>query len=189
VADGPDITPDIDEASELESLRKAAEESKKKAAEYFDQLLRLRAEFENFRRRVDKEKSDSRVWGKQEVLMPLVGLVDVFEQALAQAHKAKDLKHVVEGVEMLHKSFAQFLKAEGLEAIEAVGKPFDPQVMEAMIQEEVDADQAGTVLGELQKGYLFNGRILRPSRVRVGVARKVENSKDEETETPDLKEE
>ena len=94
------MPPELEEKlSELEILRQALEESKAKAAEYYDQLLRLKAEFDNFRKRVDREKSESRAWGKQEVLLQLVSLVDVFEQALAQAHKAKDLKHVVAGVE------------------------------------------------------------------------------------------
>src|SRR5258705_11365738 len=111
MADSPKISPEA--LSELDALREAAEENMAQAAQYYDQLLRLRAEFENFRKRAEREKSEARAWGKQEVLMQLVSLVDVFEQALTQAHTAKDLKQVVQGVEMLHKSFAQFLKTEG----------------------------------------------------------------------------
>jgi len=175
----PEMPPDSElKILELDVYKQALEQAKKKAADTYDQLLRLRAEFENFRRRVDREKAESQAWGKQEVLLELVSLVDVFEQALAQAHKAKDLKHVVEGVEMLHKSFAQFLKTEGLEPINVVEKPFDPQRAEAIEQEEVDDDQVGQVLAEIQKGYTFQGRVLRPSRVRVGVAKKVKESKE-----------
>ena len=163
MSEQPEIIPPPDQA---------LEESKKKASENYDQLLRLRAEFENFRKRVDREKAEARAWGKQEVLLQLISLLDVFQQAMAQAHSAKDLKHVVQGVDMLHKSFSQFLKAEGLEPIETVGKPFDPQWAEAMEQQEVEADQVGQVLAEIQKGYTFQGRVLRPSRVRVGVAKK-----------------
>jgi molecular chaperone GrpE len=72
--------------SEVESLRSALDSSQKKAADYYDQLLRLRAEFDNFRKRAEREKSDSRAWGKQEVLMELISMVDVFEQALAHAN-------------------------------------------------------------------------------------------------------
>jgi len=170
----PEIPPELDEKlSELSILQQAVDESKKKAAEFYDQLLRLKAEFDNFRKRSEKEKADSRLWGKQEVLMPLLGLVDVFEQAMAQTQHAKDLKQVVQGLEFLHKNFASFLKSEGLQPIEVVGKPLDPHQSEAVEQVEVDDGQVGQVLEEVQKGYTFQGRVIRPSRVRVGVAKKV----------------
>jgi molecular chaperone GrpE len=170
----------MDEQPETSPELEAKPPEQDKAAEYYDQLLRLKAEFENFRKRAEREKSESRAWGKQQVLMELISLVDVFQQALIQAHSATDLKQVVQGVDMLHKSFGQFLKREGLEAIEVMGKPFDPQTAEAIEQVEVDEDLVGTVLAELQKGYLFQGRVLRPSRVRVGVARKTAAEKQED---------
>jgi molecular chaperone GrpE len=168
------VPPELEEKlSELEILRQAVEESQKKAADYYDQLLRLKAEFDNFRKRMEKEKQEARQWGKQEVLMPLISLVDVFEQALAQAKSAKDLNHVVEGLEILHKNFAGFLKREGIEPIHTVGKTFDPHVAEAVEQQEVnEGETAGQVLGEIQKGYSYQGRVLRPSQVRVSVAKK-----------------
>src|SRR5262249_26356561 len=128
--------------------------------------------------RVEREKRESIAWGKHEVVLELVSLMDVFEQALNQAHTAKDLKHVVQGVEMLHKSFSQFLKSEGLEQIDTVGKPVNPEKAEVIAQVEVDDDDVGKVLEEFQKGYMFQGRILRPSRVGVGVARKKEKEKE-----------
>jgi molecular chaperone GrpE len=187
VGEKPELTPELEEKlSELEILRQAVDEFKKKAAELYDQLLRSKAEFDNYRKRMDKEKSEARAWGKQEVLVQLIALVDVFEQAMAQAHRAKELKQVVQGVDMLHKSFAAFLKTEGLEPIEIIGKPFDPHLAEALEQQEVDEDQVGLVLGELQKGYLFQGRVLRPSRVRVGVARKDGKQASEQASKPGL---
>ncbi len=168
----PSIPPELEEKlSELEILRQALEESKQKTADFYDQLLRLKAEFENFRKRSEKEKSEVREWGKQEVLTPLLGIVDVFEQALRQATHAKDTKSIVQGLQFLHKNFEQLLKSEGLEVIEVLDKVYDPHFAEAIEQEEVDEDRVGKVLGELQKGYLFKGRVLRPSRVRVGVSR------------------
>ncbi len=157
--------------SELAILQQSLEEQKAKAADYYDQLLRLKAEFDNYRKRMEKEKSEARLWGKQDVLMPLLSLVDVFEQALGQAEKATDVKQVAVGLEFLHKNFSNFLKSEGLAAIELVGKPFDPHQAEALEQIEVDGDQVGQVLSELQRGYSFQGRVIRPARVRVGVAK------------------
>jgi molecular chaperone GrpE len=103
--------------------------------------------------------------------MPLLGLVDVFEQAMDQVRKAKDVMLVATGLEFLHKNFSKFLKAEGLSQIEVIGKPLDPQTAEAVEQIEVEPEQVGLVLEEIQKGYSFNGRVIRHARVRVGVAK------------------
>lgn len=158
--------------SELSILQQSLEEQKSKAAEYYDQLLRLRAEFDNYRKRVEKEKSEARSWGKQEVILPLLSLVDVFEQAMAQVEQAKDVKQVAVGLEFLHKNFSNLLKSEGLAPLEVVGTKFDPHVAEAVEQAEVDdEDQVGQVLAEIQKGYKFQGRVIRAARVRVGVAK------------------
>jgi molecular chaperone GrpE len=170
-----DSTEVYDNDNNVAELQLALDEQTKKAADYYDQLLRARAEFDNFRKRSEKEKQEARAWGKQDVLLPLLQLVDVFEQALAQTDKASDVKLIRQGLEFLHKNFASFLKAEGLEVLDVVGKPLDPNTSEVMDQVEVDEDQAGLVLSEYQRGYKLQGRILRPSRVRMGVARKTEN--------------
>src|SRR5579872_475021 len=175
-----DIPPELEEKlSELSILQQALEESKRKSAEYYDQLLRLRAEFDNFRKRSEKEKSDARSWGKQDVLMPLLGIVDVFEQALTQAQKARETKQIVQGLEFLHKNFAQFLKSEGVEPLHVVGKEFDPHLAEVIDHKQVGNGDVGKVLEEIQKGYSYKGKVLRPSRVRVGVARAEQRSKEE----------
>ena len=166
------MSDELDEKlSELSILQQSVQDEKLKAADYYDQLLRLKAEFENYRKRVEKEKSEARTWGKQDVIMPLLSLVDVFEQALAQAEMAKDVKQVSVGLSFLHKNFSSFLKSEGLAPIEIIGTPYDPNVAEAVEQVEVEEDQIGRVLSEIQKGYSFQGRVIRPARVRVGVAK------------------
>jgi len=166
------MSDELDEKlSELGILQQSLEEQKAKAVDYYDQLLRLKAEFDNYRKRVEKEKVEARQWGKQDVLMPLLSLVDVFEQAIAQAENAKDVKQVAVGLEFLHKNFSGFLKSEGLTPLDVVGKALDPHLAEAVEQVEVESDQLGQVLGEIQRGYSFNGRVIRPARVRVGVAK------------------
>lgn len=169
----PVVPPDLEEKlAELAILQQALEESKKKGAECYDQLLRLRADFDNFRKRTEREKAEARTWGKQEVLLQLIALVDVFDQAMRHAQDAKDMKQVIQGLEFLHKNFANFLKSEGIEPIEMIGKLFDPHLAEALEKQEVeDPELAGRALSEIQKGYTFQGRVLRPSRVRVGVAK------------------
>jgi molecular chaperone GrpE len=166
------MSDDVEEKlSELSILQQSFEDQKAKAADYYDQLLRLKAEFDNYRKRVEKEKLEARTWGKQDVIMPLLSLVDVFEQAMAQAENAKDVKQVAVGLEFLHKNFSNFLKSEGLAPVDVVGKPFDPHLAEAVEQVEVDNGQVGQVLAEIQRGYSFQGRVIRPARVRVGVAK------------------
>lgn len=166
------VPPELEEKlAELEILRQALDEAKKKADAHYDQWLRARAEFDNFRKRAEREKAEARLMGKQDVLMPLLQLVDVFEQALAQTETATNVAQVRIGLEFLHKNFASFLKTEGLSPIEIVGKPLDPHLAEAVEQVDVPEAQNGVVLSEIQRGYLFQGRVLRPSRVRVGFAR------------------
>src|SRR6476646_6177805 len=100
MSDPASIPPELEEKlSELSILQQALEEAKQKAADYYDQLLRLQAEFDNFRKRKEKEKSEAKTWGKQEVLTPLLSLVDVFEQAMAQANAASDTKQVLKGLQ------------------------------------------------------------------------------------------
>src|SRR4051812_11026210 len=95
----PAPPPELEEKlAELSILKEGLDESKKKATEYYDQLLRLTAEFDNYRKRMDKEKADARQWGKQEVLAPLIGLIDVFNQALEQSRTAKEVKPVLQGL-------------------------------------------------------------------------------------------
>ena len=167
------LSPAVEEKlSELAILQQSVVEAQAKAADYYDQLLRLKAEFENYRKRVEKEKIDARHWGKQEVLMTVISFVDVFEQAMAQAKTAKEMAHVIQGLEFLQKNFHSFLKAEGIQEIETVGKLLNPMEAEAVDQQEVEEGLTGQVIAEIQKGYKFGDRVLRTSRVRVGVAKK-----------------
>ncbi len=176
------VPPELEEKlAELSILRQALEEQKGKAADYYDQLIRLRADFDNFRKRTEREKAEAQAWGKQQIVLPLLSLIDVLDQAISQARTAKDPGQIVKGLEFLQKGFTSFLKSEGIEPIEAVGKAFDPHLAEAVDQQEVDGDDVGNVLGEIQKGYRFQGRVLRPSRVRVGIAKK--DAKDAADET------
>lgn len=149
------------EAGPAEAL--AAAEAK--ALDYFDQLLRLKAEFENYRKRVEREKVDARRWGKEEIVLRLVSLMDVMEQAEAVAHKSTDVKSVVLGLDMLYGEFKRLLKEEGLEeVVAAVGGAYDHQIHEAV---ETEDGEDGKILAVLQKGYRFQGGLFRPARVKI----------------------
>lgn len=153
--------------SELDILRQSLEEEKRKAADHFDQLLRLKAEFENYRKRMEREKENARRWGKEEMIVRMVSLMDVMEQAESAAHKSPDVKSMVLGLDMLYGEFKRLLKDEGLEEIvSVVGDPYDHNVQEAV--ETIESDQEeGRILAVLQKGYKFQGMLFRPARVKI----------------------
>lgn len=152
---------------ELDILRQSLAESKAKSADFQDQLLRLRAEFENYRRRVEKEKTEARRWGKEEIILRLLSILDVMEQAESAAHKSPDLKSVVLGLDMLYKEFKRMLKEEGLEEVAAApGDTYSHETQEAVETVEDDGE-AGKILTVLQKGYKFNGNLFRPARVKI----------------------
>ena len=100
--------------SELDILRQSVEEKQKKADEYYDQLLRLKADFENFRRRTEKEKQDFLNWGREKILIKQISIYDVFEQALQSVKAGKNLDSIMVGLDMIHKEFAKMLKEEGV---------------------------------------------------------------------------
>lgn len=153
--------------SELEILRQSLDEAKRKSDDYYDQLLRLKAEFENFRKRSEREKAEARRWGKEEIVLRLVSLMDVMEQAERAAHQAPDLKAVVFGLDMLYGEFKRLLKEEGLEEVPtAVGDVYNHAVQEA-VETVDDGGPDGQVRAVLQKGYLFQGLLFRPARVKI----------------------
>ncbi len=158
-------------ATELETVRQSLEEANRKAGDYYDQLLRLKAEFDNYRKRMEREKSDARRWGKEEIVLRLVSLMDVMEQAELAAHRAPDIKAVIFGLDMLYGEFKRLLKEEGLEEVPALeGEPYDHNLQEAV--ETVESDGAeGRILNVLQKGYRFQGTLFRPARVKISKKR------------------
>jgi molecular chaperone GrpE len=156
-----------EKTAELSILKESLDKAKAEAAGNYDQLLRLKAEFENFRKRGEKEKADARRWGKEQIIVQLVSLMDVMEQAEAAAHKTTDMKSIVAGLDMIYGQFKRLLKDEGLEDVASPeGAPFDPGLHEAVETVE-DEGEEGRVLSVLQKGYRFQGLLLRPARVRV----------------------
>ncbi len=150
--------------SELEILKQSFDEKKKQAEDYYDQLVRLKADFENFRRRSEKEKKEYLDWGKEKILLKQIGMDDVLQQALKSAKNGNNIESIVVGLEMVNKEFAKMLKEEGVEEIKC--EKFDPNECDAI--DYADSDQEdGTVLEVYQKGYKMNGKLIRPAKVKV----------------------
>lgn len=130
------------------------------------QLLQVAADFENFRRNASRRETEAREYAVRGVLEDLLPVLDNFERAVQAAEKTDDVKSLKIGVEYILQQFQEALKSCGAQPIEAVGKTFDPLQHEAL--EEIESDSpAGTVVDDVQRGYIFKGKVIRPSRVRV----------------------
>ena len=133
-----------------------------------NQMLRLQADFENARKRWRKEQAEIQERASADILRELLEIYDDFQRAMAASPNGKESKSVFyQGVEMIAKRLEGFLKTYGIVPIEAVGKPFDPTLHEAVSHEETDLVPESTVLAELRRGYLMNGRVLRTAVVKV----------------------
>lgn len=158
-------------AEETEALRRELEEERKKSAEYYDQWLRSVAELRNYKKRVEQEREQMAQEAASGLVLRLLPILDDFERALAVLPDEKLLRFSwIEGVVLIYRRLLAILEQHGLRAIESVGKPFDPYIHEAVLFEEVSAEQDGLVLAELQKGYKLGDRVLRPALVKVGKA-------------------
>ncbi len=137
-----------------------------------DRLLRLQADFENFRRRASKERLEVSQYGHQNLVKDLLGTVDNLERAIGHAQGSGDTdpESLLQGVELVQKELLTLLGTHGVVQIEAAGKIFDPALHEAMAQAADASVEPNTVIEELQRGYQLRDRLLRPSRVIVAKA-------------------
>ncbi|NLW56861.1 MAG: nucleotide exchange factor GrpE [Firmicutes bacterium] len=166
----PDDTPEANkqedqeqDQTDIRSLEAQLEEAKKEKEEYLQSYLRLRADFDNFRRRSREELAQAARQGKEELIQALLPVLDNWERAL---ETAGELDKWRKGVEMIFQQLKTVLAEEGLSPIPTVGETFNPQFHEAVLREP-SAQPEDTILEELTKGYLFGEKTLRPSKVKV----------------------
>jgi len=142
-------------------------ELKQTNASLQEQILRLKAEFDNFRKRTERERLEDAEFAGKLTIAALLPVLDDFERALKAAAGAEN--ELVRGIELVYGRMLEILKKQGLEPIEAVGKQFDPHEHEAIGRVESSEHEDNTVVQEYQKGYRFKGRMLRPAMVQVAV--------------------
>lgn len=153
-----------DEQVSVDELRTMLKQQEKEAAEYLDRLQRLQAEFENYKKRVEREKEEIRCHASEDLLLSVVEAVENLEKALDSDGSEESLRQGVRGVlRMLQKS----LREEDVRPIEAIGEPFDPSVHMAVMTTPSDEHPEDTVVEELQRGYMVGDRVLRPAMVQV----------------------
>ena len=156
----------VEEKKELTPMEQLQEQIRLKDEEIAnkkDTFLREKAELENFKKRLTKEKDDFVQFANERLLQELIQIEDNLERALEVPNAT--LESLKEGVEMIQKQFSTFLKNQKVEPIEAIGKAFDPTLHEVLNQQESEEHEENTVIEEYSKGYTLNGRILRPAKV------------------------
>lgn len=155
--------------AQLEESFKRARETGERLKETHERLLRTAAEFDNYKKRAVKEKEDVQRFGSERLLKDFLPVMDNLERALEHAEQ-HDPRQVIEGVRLVQKLFENTLAKHGVIGFSAVGKPFDPGLHEALMQQDSDAP-AGTVVSEMAKGYKLNDRLIRPAAVVVAKPR------------------
>jgi len=140
---------------------------KAQAEEHQNRMLRALADMDNLRRRVRKEQEDLAKYASQKIVEELLPVLDNFERALAADKESMTVESLLTGVDMVYRQMVQAFQKEGLNAIEAKGQPFDPHYHQAVMQTQDPEFDSGIVVGELQKGYIFKDRVIRPAMVQV----------------------
>jgi molecular chaperone GrpE len=165
VATSQGTSSDVEQLSaEVEGLRKKLEEAASKTTEYKDSWLRSQAEFQNYRKRIERDNELTYLSLKGDIIKKILPVLDDLERAL-QNRSGDDAW--ASGIELVARKFQNILQTEGVKKIEAVGAEFDPNLHEAISHEPADGVQSGHVIGVVQNGYMLGERVIRPALVRV----------------------
>jgi molecular chaperone GrpE len=152
---------------EIEELKKKLEEKEKEAKEHYERLLRVAADFDNYKKRATKEKEEWTKFANEDLIKAILPFVDNLERAVNHAEKVEDTGVLIEGVRLTIQQLLQALNKFGLSTFESLGKPFDPARHEAILLVPTDQHEPNQVVEEFQKGYLLNDRLIRPATVSV----------------------
>ena len=134
---------------------------------FYDKYVRAHAEFENARKRIEKDKADSLKYANESFVIDFLPIIDSLEISEKHIKEAKDFLAVQEGVDMIHVLIQKFLKDIGVEKIKTIGEKFDPHFHEAVETVDANDKEDGTIVEELKPGYTFNGKLLRPASVKI----------------------
>jgi len=152
---------------EIEELKKKLEEKEKETKDHYDRLLRVAADFDNYKKRAAKEKEEWVKFANEDLIKTLLPFIDGLERAVNHAGNVKDVGVLIEGVRLTLQQLLQALGKFGLSSFDSTGKPFDPSIHEAILVIPTDQHKPNHVVEEFQKGYLLNDRLIRPASVSV----------------------
>lgn len=159
----------VEEVSQEEILQNKVDELEAANAELKDQMLRRQAELENYRKRLIRDKEEAVQYANESLIRDILGFLDNMDRALVAAKNGGDINALIEGFEMTQNQLLSTLdKNWGLKAIDSVGQEFDPSLHEACMMAIDESLDKETVLEEFQKGYTLHGRVVRPSKVKIG---------------------
>jgi molecular chaperone GrpE len=162
-----DVPSSSEQAADAVAVKDPLETTREEMSRLKDVLMRTAADFDNFRKRSRREIEDARKNGREELLKELLPVFDNLERAVASAQKASDIKSMADGVAMVLRQFQDTLTRTGITRVPTVGAQFDPQIHDAIQQIETDEHPPGTVVAEVQPGYLQGERLLRAAMVVV----------------------
>jgi len=163
----------VEDKSADQKKPSVAEQSMEDKSDYYNQLIALKADFENYRKRVEKERPGLIKWGKAEILLKLLPLYDLLLKAhlhvkdVKTDDENKEVKDIVIGLGMIFKEFKKVFEGENIREIDVVGKPYDPMKCDIMGTVDGDDKNDGMVVEELQKGFYMEDKVLRPSCVKI----------------------
>ncbi len=155
-----------------DQVQEDPEKLKLRVEELTDSLKRLQAEFENFKKRRDKEEKERLIYHDAKLIEQLLPIIDTFEAAIKHVRELSGDEKLISGVEMIYSQLFSALEKQGLRRMELLNKPFDPYKADALMQEKTSPENDNIVLEEFQKGYMFKDKVLRHAKVKVGVADK-----------------
>ena len=170
-----------DAPSQVSQLAEALEDEKERSADLLRRLQYLQADFENYRKRVEKEMGDAKRFSNERLLSDLLTVKDELDLAFAKARETKQSPVLLEGVGMVQKRLQNILSKEGIERVPGEGSMFNPEYHEAALR-VVSDEEEGTVVEEVRAGYLLKGRVLRPSIVKVAGKNLVEENESSEAD-------
>ena len=159
----------IDEAAQAATETAPSDALQKERDELYDRLLRKTAEFDNFRKRVDRDRKDMIEWAAADVINDVLAIADDFDRAIA-APAPPEANSYKAGLELIQRQLAEMLKKRGVTTVDALGADFDPHLHQAVAYEEVPGAREGEVVDVMAKGYKLGDRLLRPALVKVAKA-------------------
>ena len=157
------VAQDIEE--EMKQLEDELLDEKEEKEKYINRLHRLKADFSNYKKRMEREKDKIANRAVKDFVSDLLPVIDNFERAIDSFDQEN--QNDLEGIEKIHKQLSNLLKKKGIEIIDTVGEEFDPNLHEMMLEEESDEYESGVIVEELQKGYIYDGIVIRPAMVKV----------------------
>ena len=157
-------------AADIAALQVELDQLQKDAAEAHDRYLRTLADFDNYRKRQREETIRQANLAREEIILKVLPVIDNFERSVQAAEAQHSYEALAEGVSLTLKQMREMLEREGVEPIEAVGQEFNPELHDALMCCETDEYPENTVIDEIEKGYIYKGKVLRPARVRVATS-------------------